>query len=397
MGEKRWLLWVVVIVSAAGAGLGLLAALIFAVMALLNLEAALFSALALALGLGALVMLPGAWLAYCRLECRPEPHLALPGGAALGMLAFGGWAACLVLGALLGNTVLGGLFVVGAAILPGLYVWSVIVGRDRPAGLRSWAAMTSSLLGVMPLAFLAEVLVILVLIVGVGLRGAGDAQFAALLQQLSEQADAAQLDPALAEGFIADLLALPGVLNGTLIFLCIITPLIEELAKPLAVWLLARRIDPRQGFLFGLLGGLIFAVGENVNTLAVAAGGSGWVVLVFGRAGTSLLHMATAGLVGFGIATAFHKRRPLALLLSYAAAVILHGVWNFFGVAEGLAPLTDALLFQRLGSMGALALGLITIVNLAVLFGLSWWSRRPTPPVPLEPEKGETTLDGLVD
>ena len=63
------MLWVVVIVSAAGAGLGLLAALIFAVMALLNLETALFSALALALGLGALVMLPGAWLAYCRLEC----------------------------------------------------------------------------------------------------------------------------------------------------------------------------------------------------------------------------------------------------------------------------------------------------------------------------------------
>ncbi|MCA1954020.1 MAG: PrsW family intramembrane metalloprotease [Anaerolinea sp.] len=415
MTQNRWLLWVVFILSAAGAGLGVLAALMMAIVWLVSLtggDATLYASLSLGLFTGAVLMMPAGVLAYRRLNGYPEWQLPLPVRPLFNLGAFLGWVLCLFLGALAGQTFLGGLFVFGAAVFPPLYAYGVASGRAQPGGLRPWSAVLTTMIGVMPLSFLLEAVVIVTIVIALGVRSANDAQFMALLQELARQADLVQTNPDLAESFVATVFEQPGVLAGVLIFLSVITPLIEELIKPLAVWLLAGRVSPREGFLFGMIGGAFFAATENLNALAVAASGSDWVGTAFGRAGTSLLHVATAGLVGFGIATAFRKRRPLALLGAYLTAVVLHGFWNLFGVAQGLAPLTNDLSFQRLGHFAPLAMGLLAGLILLVLFVTAYWARPDRQdlglttaatvqavaleqPVNFPPDQGEEPSDGL--
>jgi hypothetical protein len=387
--EKRWLLWTIFILSAAGAGLGVLAALMMGVLWLVSWgssDSTIYSSLFLGLFAGSALILPAGLLAYRRLNGAPEWYLRLPVSSTFNLTIFLGWILCLFLGAVAGQTFLAGLFVLGAAAFPPLYAYGVASGRVQPGGLRPWAVTMTTLLGVMPLAFLIEILLLLLILIVVGIRGAMDAQFMAVLEELRQQADLVQLNPELAEDFVANVLGQPGVLTGTLIFLAVITPLIEELVKPLAVWLLARRISPREGFLFGMIGGLFFAVSENLNALAIAASSNDWVSTAFGRAGTSLLHVTTAGLVGFGIATAFHKRRPLALLAAYLLAVLLHGVWNLFGVVQGLSPMVHDLGIQRLGNLAPIVLGLLAGLILAVLFVLAYWARPPKQALRLMPE-----------
>lgn len=83
-------------------------------------------------------------------------------------------------------------------------------------------------------------------------------------------------------------------------YIALIVPLIEELLKPLAVWLFASKIEsPSQGFVLGLLSGAAFALIESLN--ASADGTTSWPIIVSVRAGTSILHITASGLMGWGI------------------------------------------------------------------------------------------------
>ncbi len=128
----------------------------------------------------------------------------------------------------------------------------------------------------------------------------------------------------------------PSVIAAALGFIAVLVPLIEELFKPLAVWLFARRIEsPAQGFTMGLLSGAAFALVESLN--ASGAGTETWPVIVTVRAGTSLLHIMASGLVGWGIVSAFRERRILRLFAAYFSAVLLHGIWNACAVGAGFS------------------------------------------------------------
>ncbi len=128
----------------------------------------------------------------------------------------------------------------------------------------------------------------------------------------------------------------PSVIVAALGFVAVLVPLIEELFKPLAVWLFARRIEsPAQGFTMGLLSGAAFALVESLN--ASGAGTETWPVIVTVRAGTSLLHIMASGLVGWGIVSAFRERRILRLFAAYFSAVLLHGIWNACAVGAGFS------------------------------------------------------------
>jgi hypothetical protein len=128
----------------------------------------------------------------------------------------------------------------------------------------------------------------------------------------------------------------PSVIVAALMFVAVLVPLIEELFKPLAVWLFARRIEsPAQGFALGLLSGAAFALVESLN--ASGAGTETWPVIVTVRAGTSMLHIMASGLVGWGIVSAFRERRILRLFVAYFSAVLLHGIWNACAVGAGFS------------------------------------------------------------
>ncbi len=165
---------------------------------------------------------------------------------------------------------------------------------------------------------------------------------------------------------LAPYLSNPLLIAAAAGYVAVLVPLIEELFKPLAVWLFAWKLEsPAQGLALGMLSGAAFALVESLN--ASGAGTESWAVVVSVRAGTSLLHIAASGLVGWGIASAFRERRILRLVAAYSSAVLIHGIWNACAVGVGLSALGEFIgkpewLFNlmpaALGGMCALAVGM---------------------------------------
>ena len=130
---------------------------------------------------------------------------------------------------------------------------------------------------------------------------------------------------AIVEGF-APLLTNPWVIGGVFLFVSVSIPLIEELFKPVAVWLLAgRKISAPAGFAAGLISGAGYALVEN---LMLFSGTQGWHIVVLMRAGTVAVHTFTAGMVGWAIIQMWRKHRYWLLIGVYVGAVVLHGSWN---------------------------------------------------------------------
>ncbi|HMV28815.1 MAG TPA: PrsW family glutamic-type intramembrane protease [Anaerolineales bacterium] len=153
------------------------------------------------------------------------------------------------------------------------------------------------------------------------------------------------LNQGLSEDAMLNLLS-PYLTNPTLLaigigYIALLVPLIEELFKPLAVWLFARQLEsPAQGFALGVLSGAAFALVESLN--ASADGTTSWAVIVAARTGTSVLHMLTTGLVGWGIAMAFKEKRYGRLFGAYLSAVLIHGIWNAAAAGTGISALGES-------------------------------------------------------
>jgi hypothetical protein len=135
---------------------------------------------------------------------------------------------------------------------------------------------------------------------------------------------------------LAPYISNPLVLASAIGYIALAVPLIEELFKPLAVWIFAKKIEsPAQGFAMGVLSGAAFALIESLN--ASGDGTMSWPAIVSVRAGTSLLHMTASGLVGWGIVSAFHEKRPSKFFAAYFAAAAIHGLWNACAVGVGVS------------------------------------------------------------
>lgn len=149
---------------------------------------------------------------------------------------------------------------------------------------------------------------------------------------------------------IAHLLASPSVerlffspaLALALVELAFVSPVVEELTKPLAAILLARRLKgPAEAFLVGMAGGVGFAVLENMLYESAGASASGgWPFIATVRGVGGVLHPLNAGLVAlgwYGVRTGAPGawRRLLGL---YGLAVGIHALWN-----GGLAVLFSGL------------------------------------------------------
>jgi hypothetical protein len=128
----------------------------------------------------------------------------------------------------------------------------------------------------------------------------------------------------------------PFVIATLISYIAILVPLIEELFKPLAVWIFIKKIEsPAQGFVMGLISGAAFALIESLN--ASGNGTTSWPIIVSIRAGTGLLHIATSGLVGWGIIAAFREKRIMRFFAAYFTAATIHGIWNACAVGAGLS------------------------------------------------------------
>jgi RsiW-degrading membrane proteinase PrsW (M82 family) len=168
----------------------------------------------------------------------------------------------------------------------------------------------------------------------------------------------------------------PSVLISVLLVSSGLVPLIEELIKPLGLWVLVgKKLTPAQGFLAGLLSGAAFALLESLGSIA-SPSGQAWLTLVLGRTGTGILHTVTTGLMGWALASTWRDGRYLRLAGVYLLAVGLHGLWNVFGMLMALPILLGPasvpgplVVFVRLGQIAPLALLVLAVLLFLILLG----------------------------
>ncbi|MCW5874680.1 MAG: PrsW family intramembrane metalloprotease [Anaerolineales bacterium] len=171
----------------------------------------------------------------------------------------------------------------------------------------------------------------------------------------------------------ADFFNNPVLLGLLLTDLSLFTPLIEELFKPIALWLLIwrRPFTPAQGFAIGLLGGAGFALLENLFSGANTAE---WVFTSSVRFGATAFHIATAGLMGWAIVRAKNEARYLDVFLVYGFNILLHGLWNGIVVLQNFTPQLLA------GREVAANAGLVAITVLCVAI-LIYMNKKLQPPL----------------
>jgi hypothetical protein len=190
------------------------------------------------------------------------------------------------------------------------------------------------------------------------------------LSALLEQIGSANENIDLLIRLLEPYLARPPVAFTIFAFAAGIVPIIEETLKPLGVWLLpGRGTTPAEGFVAGLLCGAGYALFEN---LALASSSQGWAFAVTARAGTSLLHMVTSGLMGWALVLAWSKARYGLMFLVYLTSITIHGLWNgltLLSISNILSLPGDhpLLIVQKMGIAAPFGLVALLVVSMAIL------------------------------
>lgn len=261
--------------------------------------------------------------------------------------------------------------------LPVLWMLYLAV-RELPLGSlqRRWGVFASGLVLGPALILVAEgiALIILLAIVGVWLSGQP-----ALMEQISSIASWAtnpDLTPDELFNALAPILLTPWALILALLFAAVIVPLIEELFKPVGVWLLfGRKLSPAAGFAAGAVSGAGYALFES---LVLTMGGAGWAAVVLARVGTAAVHILTSAITGWALVQAWQKRNLVRLFGAYAFGVILHGLWNGLAILSVFASFgsvseqpADWLSILEPAIYGPYLVGFLALASLAGLIGFN--------------------------
>jgi hypothetical protein len=281
------------------------------------------------------------------------------------------------------------LLTVPAVVLP-IFVILGLGVRNLPLGTRwqSWGifgvAMTLApfLLGIL------EIVVLIFLIFLVVAILMSQPNFATDMERLSRQLYILGPESKAARNLLLPYITNPAVVVIALAYLSILVPMIEELLKPLGVWLAANRLSsPAQGFALGALSGSAYAL---IETLGVSAQTADWASLLLSRIGTGILHITTSALMGAAIMYAFHERRYMRLIGTYILAVSLHGLWNALAVLYSFSVITESLekqnSFTKYQTPLIVVMVILAILLLSILLLSNRRMRATLPkPIPQEP------------
>jgi hypothetical protein len=341
--------------------------------------------------LGGLMLIPVLLLSIYHLQGKPVPgwlDLTRPSfGKAMRWVILA-WPVLVLLGWWITSQEGLAVFLLGpinvlVAGLPILWIFNVAQsGLSGGSHMRKWRIFGFSITLLPVLVIILELLAVLFLggmgLAYIALRTAADPQFERDIAYLTNQfmvygdnTDALIL-------FLKPLILQPSIIYWALAIFGGIIPIIEEVIKPLALWTLAgRKMTPQEGFVGGLLCGAGFALMENVFYFTTVLLADEWLFMAIGRAGTGVLHMLASGLVGWGLAAAWGKRKYALLALTTLAAFILHGVWNILALLSGVVPLlileSEPTSLQLLVSHAPLVL--LLIISIISLFFINWHLR----------------------
>lgn len=282
------------------------------------------------------------------------------------------------------------ILTIPAVILP-LGVILALGARHLPLGTRwqSWSVLGLAMTLTPLLLFALEAVTAIILFVGVVAYLVTQPDLAGELQAVSEQIMILGPQSQAAQELLSPYLTKPGVITIALVYMAVLVPAIEELLKPLGVWLLARKLDsPAQGFTLGALSGAGYGL---VETIGVSGQAAEWSNLLVSRIGTGLLHITTSALMGAAIMLAWRERRYLRLLGTYLLAILLHGLWNAFAILFTFSNIAEVLEQPgRLVNMQPTLVAIMSVLAL-ILFVILLFSNRnltrsmPTPIIPPDP------------
>lgn len=311
--------------------------------------AAALLALAASMLFAAFLLAPGAYLSYKRMNGaeqtgqqakRPWLLWAVPGMGILWplSLAAGNWAASNLEWGWsilpIANLLAAGLPI---AVLTAFALNHIRVGPPWRAWSIFGIGMTVGpfLLIITEVMLVALVFVLFLLYVGV------TPGMPAAIQQFAEQVQSAPDEEHLLR-LVTPIWTSPLTLLITLLVLAIGMPIVEELLKPIGVWLFADHISsPGEGFALGILSGAGYALFETLELSTQA--GLNWAGLMIARSGTGLLHILTTGLTSWALVSAWRERRYWRLAGVFTLSVSLHATWNMISVLSAFGIITKNL------------------------------------------------------
>jgi hypothetical protein len=292
----------------------------------------------------------------------------------------------------------GGMKTVNWLVLPILTIPAIVLplglllglgARNLPLGTR-WQVWSVVGLGMTLIPFLLlilEITIAILLFFGVIAYIVAQPELVYRLQGISQQILVLGPQSEAARDLLAPLLTKPGVIVAALLYTAFLVPAVEELFKPLGVWLLARRLDSQaQGFALGALSGASYAL---IETIGVSGQGGEWATLLFTRIGTGLLHITTSALMGAAIVFALRERRYLRLLGTYILAVTLHGLWNTSAILYTFSTLAKVLgqtdRLSTIQPITVIAMSLLAAGLFAILLISNHQMKKTIPPPLIEP------------
>jgi hypothetical protein len=287
--------------------------------------------------------------------------------------------------------------------LPILWIYtSATKGVDRGLQVRQWRIFGFSL-AVTPLfAIVLEIIALLILggfiFLWLSYQSTANPGLEQDLMYIINQASNRQGDIEAVLEILNPYLIQPGFFIWGFVVFAGVIPIIEELIKPIALWLMAgRKISPQEGFVGGLLCGAGFALMENVLYFTASSTAMDWLYLAIGRASTGILHMLASGLVGWGLGKAWRDGKWLFLGGMSLLAILLHGFWNALSLGTSLASLllldSNLTVWQEvLLTAPSLILLLLSAISIALIKGHFKKQNHPKTTISKE-EKGNESQD----
>ncbi len=269
-------------------------------------------------------------------------------------------------------------------VLPALLLLSVAIRAAGPeaAPSRRWllVGVVAGIIAVIPSIIgegigllLGSVFVIFVAYLIPG----GEAEVERLLAYFEQLAT---VDPSTVDmDQLAGMLSSPIVIAILLLTLALVAPIVEEIFKSvfIAAASFRHRFTLREAFIWGTTAGFGFAILEGIFNGGMSLGDqAGWMSGVLVRVPATALHALVTGIIGVGWAIfQRNRKRWWAVPLTYAAAIVYHGVWNFSSVvlvgSTGLLTMDETWVGQGLGGIGLVGAGALLIgLMLSALAGI---------------------------
>ncbi|SRR6266498_2285168 len=262
--------------------------------------------------------------------------------------------------------------------------------RGIPLGARwqSWGAFGIAMTLAPFLLIILEVLALFVIVIFAVAFILSQPRLVSDIEHLSRQIQILGPQSEALQNLLLPYLTKPGVMIISLVYIAALVPMIEELIKPLGVWLFAKQLtSAAQGFAFGALSGAAYAL---IETLGVSGQTEGWATLLLSRIGTGILHITTSALMGAAIVYAVRERYYLRLLLTYLLAISMHGLWNALAVLYTFAALGKFLnqqtAFNPFQTPLVVGMSVLALIYFGILIFSNNRMRAALPePVPEEP------------